>query len=178
MGGRIRWALLIALLSLILAVVLGVLALTYSDEEDANATVEGPIEGNYAFASTTLSRVAAAASAGGVDLSVTGGRLSVGADGHVFWSLQMHGRDSSRTGRLSCEGTLDRTASAIVPEVRYGYVDFAQDLSPREVQTLLFNLFCAGARLDPPDTRPFAIATEAGLLVLKGPAGTISWRRE
>ena len=54
MKRRIRWAIVTAVLSVVLAVALGVAALAYRDEEPANATPAGPIEGNYTFASTTI----------------------------------------------------------------------------------------------------------------------------
>jgi hypothetical protein len=177
--GRIRWAILTALLSVALAVALGIAALTYSDEEDAGATTPGPVEGNYAFAATTMAQSVATLTNGGTEVLVTGGRLSIGADNHTFWSLTLHStRDASRTGRLTCEGTYDRTASAIIVAPRFGYSGFAPDLDRREIQTVIANLFCSGAGLEGVDSRPVEVLQEGPLLVLKGRAGTISWRPE
>ena len=175
-----RWAILAALLSVVLAIALGVAALSYSDEEDANATaVAGPVEGNYAFAATTLVPAVATLTNGATELVITGGRLSIGADSHVFWSVTMHStRDTSRTGRLTCEGTFDSSARTVVVSPRYGYSGFAPDMERREVQTIVSNLFCNGAGLEGPDNRPVEVVMEGPLLLLKGRAGSISWRRE
>jgi hypothetical protein len=177
MGGRVRWAVFVALLSVVLAVGVGLAARSYSD--GVVATVELPIEGSYAFASTTLIPTVATQTNGQTQLVVTGGRLSIGGDGHVFWSLTLHSqRDASRSGRLSCEGSFDRGKRAVVPSPRYGYNDFAPDLDRIEMRTLLSNLFCSGAGFEGTDVGPVEVEVKGGLLQLVGRSGSTSWRRE
>jgi hypothetical protein len=61
---------------------------------------------------------------------------------------------------------------------RYGYTGFATDLDRRDIETTISNLFCNGAGLEGVDTRPVDVIQDGVLLVLKGRAGSISWRRE
>jgi hypothetical protein len=177
--GRIRWALFISFLSFVLAVALGVAALMYSDEEVAVATPAGPIEGNYTFVATTIRSSLAASSVSPVEQIVAGGRLSIGGDGHVAWSLQVaSATDTKSAGRLSCEGSLDRDARTIVPDVRFGFSGFPPGLDRREVQDQFYATFCIGA---PPGGRSgpaWGVSRDATALEMSGAGGSISWRRE
>jgi hypothetical protein len=172
----IRWALIVAVIGSVIAIALGAIALGWDDDERAESA-SGPIEGTYTYASTDI--VLNTPFARSPQLQITGGRLAIGADGHVFWSLQMHSRDdTSRTGRLSCEGRLDSAKRTVAPSVRYGYSDFAPDLANFDIQTSIYGQFCAGYSVDGPDNKPWEIAQEADVLHLKGRGGAISWRRE
>jgi hypothetical protein len=176
---RIRWAMFTAFLSVVLAVALGISALIYSDEEKAVATPAGPIEGNYAFVATTIRLSLPSSSVSPIDQVVTGGRLSIGADGHVAWSLQVAGsNDASASGRLSCEGSYDRVARTILPEPRFGFSGFPAGMDRREVQDLFYARFCRGAPAGGTIGRPWQLQNETGVLHLRGAGGSISWRRE
>jgi hypothetical protein len=175
--GRIRWAIVTALLSVVLAVALGVAALSYSDEEHAAATPAGPIEGSYVFVSTTIEF--ATPFANNTVLVFTGGRLAIGGDGHTFWSLQMHSTfDTSKTGRLSCEGGFDSTTRRVTPSPRYGYGDFGADLANAMMQTLVYDQFCAGNDQTRPENKPWVVSQGGPMLQMTSPAGVLVWRRE
>jgi hypothetical protein len=177
MGGRMRWAIFTAFLSTGLAVALGVAAWTYSDEEKVSATAPGPVEGNYAVASTTI--VLNTPFARPPEIVVTGGRLAIGADGHVFWSLQMHSKDDpSRSGRLSCEGSFDSARRQVSPSPRYGYSSFVTDNANRDIERAIYESYCAGLGLDRPDNGPWDVSQSGSMLELKGRGGAIVWRRE
>jgi len=177
--GRIRWAILTALLSVVLAVALGIAALTYSDEEQAVATPAGPIEGNYVFVSTTIRSSLPASSASPLEQVVTDGRLSIGADAHVAWSLQVASvLDTRSAGRLSCEGGLDRAGLTIAPDVRFGFSGFPPGLDRREVQDQFYATFCIGAPAGARNGPAWTVSRDGATLQMSGAAGSISWRRE
>ena len=172
-----RLAMFTGFLSLVLAIALGVAALTYGEEEKAIATPAGPIEGSYAFVSTTINTSVPGANGQQSPLSITGGRLSIGGDAHAFWSLQMvSGSNTTRTGRLTCEGTLNRDSSTITLEPRFQFSNFPPEADHREVQEQLYMLFCAVASSSAASN--VTVQQTAGLLQLSGAAGSISWRRE
>lgn len=174
-----RWAMLTAIVSVVVAIMLGVLALTWQDDEEVESAA-GPVEGNYAFTSTTL--LPAMQTLTGrvgqpLEVSVNAGRLAIGADNHVFWSLQITWPfDPTRSGRLSCEGSFDRATGTITPSPRFGFSDFPPVMDRREVQNIVYNLFCAAA--DTTDAKPVAVTTDVAGLHLRGPAGRTTWRRE
>jgi hypothetical protein len=168
-----------ALLSVVLAVALGVAALTYSDEEHAAATPAGPIEGSYVFVSTTIRLSVSSSSVSPIEQVVTGGRLAIGGDGHVAWSLQIAGsNDAATSGRLSCEGSYDRSARIIQPEPRFGFSGFPPGMDRREVQDQFYARFCSGAPAGGTIGRPWQAQNEPGMLRLDGAGGSIIWRRE
>jgi hypothetical protein len=176
MGGRVRWAVFVALLSVVLAVGVGFAALSYSDDGVA-ATPDMPIEGSYTFASTNI--VLDTPFAGRTEIVITGGRLAIGGNGHVFWRLQMHSKaDNSKTGRLSCQGSLDSGKRTVTPAPRYQYDGFAPDLSNAMIQHSVYESYCAGSGLDRPDSRPLEVVLKGELLELEGRGGAIVWRRE
>jgi hypothetical protein len=176
--GRIRWAIFWGFFSLTLAIALGVGALVFGDEETkVAATPAGPIEGNYAFVSTTINTSVPGTNGAPSPLSITGGRLSIGGDAHAFWSLQMvSAGNSTRTGRLTCEGTFNRETNTIALEPRFQFDNFPPEANRREVQEQLYMMFCVVA--SSPATSMAAVQQNAGLLQLSGAAGSINWRRE
>src|SRR3954469_13274083 len=158
-----------ALLSVVLAVALGVAALMYGDEETAVATPAGPIEGNYVYDTTTIVAFVPGTGSAPSALTVTGGRLSIGGDAHAFWSFEMQSANTpSRTGRLSCEGTFNREASTITPEPRFGFSGFPPEADKREVQEQLYTSFCGLARTG--SAGGVAVQHNAGALQLTGAA--------
>ena len=186
MKGRIRWAIFTALFSLALAIAIGVAAFVYSDEETMNdeETSGGPVQGNYAFRSTNLIGAVPNLPGGQApQVVVTGGRLSVGADSHVFWSLEMHSiLEPARTGRLSCEGTYIAAAVGpghVAPSPQYGYVNFPPNLDARDSQQAIVAQFCRGTGPDlSPAAGPFELTSRGSTLEMRGRGGTILWRRE
>ena len=178
MKGRIRWAIFWGFFGLVLAIALGVAALLYGDEETrVAATPAGPIEGNYALVSTTINTSVPGTNGAPSALSITGGRLSIGGDAHAFWSLQMVSASApTRTGRLTCEGTLNRETNTITLEPRFQFDNFPPEANRREVQEQLYMMFCVVA--SSPATSTATLQQNAGTLQLSGAAGSISWRRE
>ena len=178
-GGAVRWALVTAVVSVTLAAAIGFAALCSNEDEQAESA-PGSIEGNYAFASTNL-LPSVATLTGRVgqpfEVQIAGGRLAIGADGHMFWSLQITWPfDATRSGRLSCEGSYDRATGMITPSPRFGFTDFPPVVDGREVVGIFYNLFCAGDGR--PGAEPIAVAVDATGLHLRGPAGSLTWRRQ
>jgi hypothetical protein len=178
-GGALRWALLTAVLGVVVAVTLGVIALGWEEDEDAESAPDS-VQGSYAFHSTTLLpsvKTLTGRVGQPLDVQVSGGRLAIGADSHVFWSLQVTWPfDPSRSGRISCEGSFDRTTNAITPSTQFGFSGFPPVMDRREVQNIMYGLFCAGS--EGPDTGPVEIAVDAAGLHLQGRTGATTWRRE
>ena len=95
----------------------------------------------------------------------------------------MHSKaDASRTGRLTCEGALDSAKRTVTPSPRYGYGDFATDLSNLDIQRSIYEQFCTGAGgagSIRPDNSPIDLVSQpAGLIEFKSHGGVVAWRRE
>jgi hypothetical protein len=175
--GKIKFAIFFGMLSVVVAIGIGVAALQLNEETTTAAQAGAPIQGNYTFATSNI--VLDTPFAARTELVITGGRLSIGADGHTFWSLQMHSKtDASSTGRLSCEGRFDSVKRTIAPSPRYGYDGFAIDLANADVQRSIYEQYCAGAGLFRPDTLPLEVSLSGATLQVTGRGGSISWRRE